>query len=970
MERRSLSSFLISQELHRSKPTGTLVPSRSWTETGSKPDLSWLEPRELPVSSRRSSLQNWIAAENALSNRPTQPPRAPIFSPVDSRHTVGAVLRTGTGGSFLQPQAQVEPAALEKPVAETQPEVEPRLLPTGPLPTFLPTLAGMATRISIELHSQLEKLLTLNRSRRETIVRYLEQLAGAAQSSLNHTDDRELLQTWITQPLAPAKAQALKTYLEEVAWVCLGQMLLLKHWHDSGVRPMRTKDLGEINWVLCDTLRRFQPLDRDGWQLVRQNLYSWYAPSASLGQELWRSLESFQLAGESPDLIIRILRHLREYASDSAEIRGYDARFYAETWRALESWGFDARPDQGVLKRAKVVFCPTLRDGAIARPAPSAVQWAGLENLPFPLMCAELAQLWDGPCTPPLWTLGSGLEVHPRDQLSLSLAAVKPTTLSRIAEMDACDLAVVLEERAVRLNGRSLEHQRLRAQVESLGYFKKLKEPGATLGDLQAAVAIAKLRPGAMLMWFREEPLGAHDGTELLRWILDRGRLMAEIDLSQMRDRVSSRLPLFPRYAYVLKRDLDHQTRPLHVPHRVIGLGEITSHVEVEQVLRDVFAAVMDPSQAKARAHWKVVIQQGTTPQRDWVEHWPSQTDHEGLVEIDRMRSSGSSLATICTVRPAAGTILPKGARTRGAIWLRAEKDAAGQRVLHVEVLGGSEPRGPEIPQGSGGLIVIGPTDEWTAPLAEYLRSNNVRRWIEHHADRKGDRWVLSEQVVKFIPIPRTLAEAISNPQTWSGERLPMEWRSALEKIDYAPRELRRLVDLLENSSAPAAAAALRLTAFVHAAQSRARVSAARARMRHLVSDTSDIKWCELLRILPTAELIPANLHPQVQLLGHVPGQVAIVRISRLKAPQAGLLLVTESGFQTTLAAENPRVLDMLEAQLKLLEHPTWNEITQFLKLPRRMEMAETAAHEILLSYGEQLGRLTELDAILAKAGL
>jgi hypothetical protein len=196
-----------------------------------------------------------------------------------------------------------------------------------------------------------------------------------------------------------------------------------------------------------------------------------------------------------------------------------------------------------------------------------------------------------------------------------------------------------------------------------------------------------------------------------------------------------------------------------------------------------------------------------------------------------------------------------------------------------------------------------------------------------------------------------------------------MEWRSALEKIDFAPRDLGRLVDLLENSSAPAAAAALRLTAFVHASQARARIAAARARMKHLISDSSDIKWCELLRILPTAELVPATLHPQVQLLGQIPQQVPIVRVARVKAPRTGLLLVTEAGFQLQINSENARVIDMLETQIRLLEHPTWAEVTQFIKLPRRIEMAETAAHEILLSHGEHLVRLKELDSILAKTG-
>src|SRR5690606_14325229 len=104
---------------------------------------------------------------------------------------------------------------------------------------------------------------------------------------------------------------------------------------------------------------------------------------------------------------------------------------------------------------------------------------------------------------------GTGLEVHSRDQLSLALGSPKPSLLSRIADMEACDLAFVLEERIIRSGMRSPEGQRLREQLEALAYFKKLRSAGTTLGDLQACISLSKLRPGGLLWWAREEPLSS-----------------------------------------------------------------------------------------------------------------------------------------------------------------------------------------------------------------------------------------------------------------------------------------------------------------------------------------------------------------------------------------------------------------------------------------------------------------------------
>jgi hypothetical protein len=60
----------------------------------------------------------------------------------------------------------------------------------------------------------------------------------------------------------------------------------------------------------------------------------------------------------------------------------------------------------------------------------------------------------------------------------------------------------------------------------------------------------------------------------------------------------------------------------------------------------------------------------------------------------------------------------------------------------------------------------------------------------------------------------------------------------------------------------------------------------------------------------------------------------------------------------------------MLWEQLQGLTHPTWSELIRYLRLPRRLEMAETAASDVLRSHGEQAGRLRELRDFLSECPL
>src|SRR5262249_39514660 len=159
------------------------------------------------------------------------------------------------------------------------------------------------------------------------------------------------------------------------------------------------------------------PLDREGWQLTRPNLYSWYNPSPVIQREIWMTLETTRLTEDGPSLLSSLLGTARPHHPDRQEPQGYDPRFFKSLWDLTAALAGNQLPMTGLLQRGRAFFSPTLRDGSLVRTGPQSVDWIGMENSSFQLMVAELIQLFRGPGQPPLWAIGSGIEVYARDQL-------------------------------------------------------------------------------------------------------------------------------------------------------------------------------------------------------------------------------------------------------------------------------------------------------------------------------------------------------------------------------------------------------------------------------------------------------------------------------------------------------------------------------------------------------------------------
>lgn len=850
------------------------------------------------------------------------------------------------------------------------------------LAALLPYFTQLKNQIEKELENTTSRLMSLNPSRREAVAYYLDRLAGHSSppSSLNgNIDGAGGLRRWVEGPRSPAQNLALQIYFEEIALLTLGQSLLLKVWSDRGHRTWTRADLRDLNWALNTSIKKFIPHDRENWHVARQNIYSWYKPSEDIQNQIWEITNTWRIQNEGPGFLPWLFSPARAYRCENSAPQGYDSRFYQAIWKHLPEFGLNPVQMPSPIKRNWVFFSPTLRDGALTQTTPATVSWIGAETSAFNLMTAELMELWIKPGTPPLWGIGTGLDAHASDQLSLGTgySNPKPSLISRIAEMEACDVAFVLEERSTRLSGKNAEAHRLRELLEGLPYFKKLRSAGTTLGDLQACVSLSKLRPGGLLWWAREEPLTQSDGSEMLNFMLERAKLCCEWDFSQLEHSLPTTKPAFPRYLYLFARETGVEARLTHRPTRIAAQGQIRSHVEIPFMLQEVFAAFHSSSErSESRGQWKLHLQKSPTPQREWSERWPDPTCQKTLRNIERIRENSLPLASATTIRPAVEGSLSKdglqsphhwleGLKDFKGIWIYSEQNSETRRLRAIPIL---ESPSKDQPSGNYGptFLMLVADEGWLAPLAQYLESETVQMWLDHFAERKGERWILSEQLVKCIPVPRSLlaqlgfdfgSETLSLPLDHSGNE-----SGIISRLLENPRDSTvKITSLSLNGQA---------TLFTQASREIEKLRMGHGSFLSLITSNGTIRWSELLKMLPAAESVTVPLHPKIRILGNLPLHLAIGRFERVQTPSPGILLTTEAGFHLCLVSDHSLLLDMIWDQLEGLTSPTWSELVTYLRLPRRIELAEATASDLLKIHGEQSRRMQELSDLVSSCQL
>jgi hypothetical protein len=870
-----------------------------------------------------------------------------------------------------EPRAPVRPSArdlalpglrFQRP-GEPAPEPAPAPHPVqSPIPSFFaPTLAAITDRIRQGLVAEPQKLLQLNPTRREAVARHLEVLAGTHGVAAGLK--QEGLKAWIESRHLEFASQALSRYFGEVALFCLEQSILLKAWSDRGVRQWRREDLQDLNAALHGALRPQIPVDRDGWQFTRPNLYSWFKLPGEIQDLIWKEFSHWRIVDEGPELLVTMAQRLR--GSSPAEVALYDEQIHRILWRVLLRTN---SPDPQRGGRPPLAFSPTLREGSVVRSGPHPMGWYGFESDAFSLFLAEFSLLWWGPSAPPFWAPGSGMDGLARDQLALNLGlSAKPSLQQRIAEMEACDYAWVCEEEIVRGQARSQAANRLREEVDANPVLKRIRSGGTSRGHLQACVAISKLRPGGQMWWLREEPLHASDGAEALQFLLDRGRLIAEWDLTdvQLLFPVTPMARHLPRSLSLWARDSDVQARHAHQPLRIRVKGQLRSHVEIEPLLEDLMRPLSDDSAQVTRPGWRVFVQKSPQPQREWANHWPDPVGQEALELLERIRAGTRPMGSIATVRPAES----QSARLRSSLMLEGNQRGfllrQKERRLVCEPLSWGRPS----EEDAHGFVVLLGDDSLSAPIRSYLESELTSFWLDQKAEIRGGRWVLREQDIKMLPVPAALlSHGARSSEDGFALPLPGEWEQLASQLTVRPRAVFEALQRLEGNAGPGSLA-IRTEIQVRAARILDDLRFSQSRLSGSVTTEGRVIWRNLIRSCDSCEVGPITLHPEISVLspqGPVPLQTPLVRIQRSSQGQWMVQLSTEVGASVILQFGNRTVFEVVADQIEALQHPTWSEIVEQVRAPRRVELIEHRAAEILRASGEQKLMIAELESILA----
>lgn len=815
----------------------------------------------------------------------------------------------------------------------------------------LTTIATLAGRIAAELESSPNRLLALNPSRRDAIAAHLDDLCGDADAQ------GISIQKWVSGPRGPKQNLALRKYFEEVARIFLGQVILIKAWSDRGVRIADEADLANLNWALSSTLRPFVPLDREGWQLTSRNLYSWYTPEPTLQQEIWRAVSEIKLGDEGPGILFQFLQSL-----ENRKKHRYDSRFFEAIWKNLEVLRYPFSP----VGKSLHFFCPTLRDGTFFQELPGRMgshRISGFEQNTYDLLTAELVQLWWGPAAPPLWAQGTSLEELKRDQLQFKLAPAKPTMALRLAEMEAFEGAFVFEE-------SSVTYSQLKKQIDPITQWKGLRSPGATLGMFQTLVSLGKLRPGGLLFLVREAPLKAQDGQSLLSAFLDKGCLLAEIDFSNLvLPGAGSETPL-PKFVYLFKREPEFQNRLNHKPRRIGVRGTLRSQIELPGLLDQVLQTAVHPTSSEdgtfslgSDAHPQIQVLPSHLTQRDWMTHWPDAAEPETLLALDRLTARSQPLASIASIKAVSATdlerwlsqglsgfegILVTPSHSETKPWIVTSSATAALSKLSVK---------------AGAVQILLPDHRWVAPIQAYLNSASIRTWLQFKAERKNDRTVLTESLVKFVPIPKVILQELQGD---APRALGSEWEKACSDLGNEPS---RLLAEIQKSVAemPSDVSA---SLFARASRWFEHWEAQIQKVSRLVKDPRgnqewSICWKALIEILPQSERVPASVHSEVKLSGKLPPHIPIGRIEKVRLPSPGILLATESGLNLHLSISSARLVEILMDQLDGVRNPTWNELCQIWNLPRHPEVAESMASDVLREVFSARNKLQTLQMIL-----
>jgi hypothetical protein len=514
--------------------------------------------------------------------------------------------------------------------------------------------------------------------------------------------------------------------------------------------------------------------------------------------------------------------------------------------------------------------------------------------------------------------------------------------------MEACDLAVVLDHPSVKLSDRTPAASELRKKIDGLAYFNRLKTQDVSLGALQACVAMTKLRPGGKLWWVRDRAVNPSEGEPVLRFLLEHAKLVCRWDLSELQHTLPGSDPLLPKHLLLFERDPARESRDAHRPAEVQIHGTVRSHIEVPRLLEDIFAARMGTPEPQGSS-WKLHRQESPVSQREWEGVWPDPIQLKTLERVDRLRRNSLPLSQVANLHP-----FSERSPKRGLLVSLVSR--AGRPELRARAWNAG------LATEDAKFVLLHDSEEVLGILSSYLESTPVSEWLEVYCERRKTGLVLTEPTLRLLPVPAW----IQSPERMGTlAALPHEARVTLDQIGIRAENPWGWLDHVQADED------LKELYRMHLIRTCAReIVRSRQSLGHykrMITAEGGIAWRELIQVLPESETHAFSVHRSLQIQGTLPLHSPIEKKDFLRSAQA-IVLTTDRGHQARLLSENRQLLEALWQQIEPLSHPTWNEITACVRLPRDFESAQSSANDILESYGHQLRLQERWDQILRGA--
>lgn len=818
-----------------------------------------------------------------------------------------------------------------------------------------------------------EDLLKLNRTRRESLGRFLAELARLPEPQ----DPESALKSFVRLDRTASEHEALKQLFKQIAIVQLGKALLLKAWSCHQNFPLVKADLKDLTSAVERGLRPFIHLQTTTCQLVTGNFYSWYKLDASRIDQLWILLE--KVSQLQPCLDWLLDRAIQLSAETLGERDRYSSGFYQNLWLASQKHQiFEPRG------RQVFGFSPTLRDGTLWVHSPESVKWIGFESLTFELLFCEIRFLWTKPQEPPLWMKGSGLEMSMEHQATLLVTHNgKQNSLQQMESVTSCEVAWIAEENLIRTQSRTLAGQALRKQIDQHSILKKLKHPSTTRGMYQACQALEKLRQGGLLMWAREELLDESSGKPALQFILNQAKIALIADFSALQCECGKSQRNLPKALYLLKKESQLEGRKSHRPLLVKAFGTLRNEEDVALLFDRVFSLVKKPEQSFPLEPFQLHSRVSPMDQREWEQHWFNPNDDQMVDRIEALKRHSTPLGQLAHIRHAhlapltsttthlEPTLFPKDNEdsTSFYLWIENSKSGSEVKTCHPKKL-------PSYVQNSSQLYSIIPfSSEHAVPLQVLLRSQLTRDWLNYSVERKKGNWVIKESDLKTIPVPEHIDQQLRNPI--DPNRLPQQIQTLLSELPAHPgqtlKHLEQIQDdllLTTRDHQPLSISQVRGEAFALASKVLFHLEDHQSMLYSLVGPDEQIDFPKLFKsVMAESETAPIDQHPLIRASHHFLTHQGIAHIQPVKMPSLGVLLSTRHGVTQHLQIPDAwlreRTLEWMHQIQSQVQEPSWNEMVETIRLPKDPARGQQLALQVLKAFGDEKMKRKELTHLI-----